>query len=414
MQKDISFPSDFFAANRARLRGLPDGPAADNLTVLTANGLLQRNADTTYKYRQDSSFWYLTGISEPDIILVMDGDEEYLILPGRDAVREAFDGAVTAEMLTARSGIATVLDEAAGWQKLGERVKKAKRLATLEAAPAYVERHGLYTNPVRARLAGRLRDCNQDFELLDLREQLARLRAIKQPAELQAIRQAIEVTAAGLDFVTSAERLQAYAHEYEIEADLTREFRRRGYGHAFDPIIAAGARACQLHYLANDGPLAAGQLLIFDVGAEVNTYAADISRTVAIGQPTKRQQQVFEAVCEVQDFALSLLKPGTISADYEKDIEAIMGEKLRELGLIKTVDREAVRKYYPHATSHFLGLDVHDVGDYRQPLEAGMVLTCEPGIYIPEEGIGVRIEDDILITAGGHEVLSRQLPRALG
>jgi Xaa-Pro aminopeptidase len=232
-----------------------------------------------------------------------------------------------------------------------------------------------------------------------------------------AIQTAIDVTIDGLKYVTAKTRLPKYAYEYEVEADLSRQFRRAGFHHAFEPIVASGERACQLHYMANAGALAADELLIFDVGAEAHGYAADISRTVALGGsergPTRRQQAVYDAVCEVQDYALAMLKPGTINVEYEKEVESFMGEKLRELGLIKTIEHEAVRKYFPHATTHFLGLDAHDVGDYRQPMEPGMVMVCEPGIYIPEEGIGVRIEDDLVITPDGHTVLSVGIPRQL-
>ena len=154
-------------------------------------------------------------------------------------------------------------------------------------------------------------------------------------------------------------------------------------------------------------------LVLLDVGAESSQYAADISRTYAIGEPTKRQQQIHEAVIEVQDYAFGLLKPGVMLAEYEKQVTHFMGEKLRSLGLIKNVEDDEIRKYFPHATSHFLGYDVHDVGDYSRPLEPGVVMTVEPGIYIPEEGIGVRIEDDVLITTTGIEILTEQLPRDL-
>jgi Xaa-Pro aminopeptidase len=407
---DDEFSAEFFAANRARLReALGDVQAA----VFTGNGLVQRNGDTTFKFRQDSSFWYLTGITEPDITLVMDGDEEFLILPGRDIVREAFDGVVSAEMLSARSGIGHVLGEDEGWKRLHHVAGKARHLATFEAAPLYIERHGFYRNPARARLIEHVTSHDKKIEVIDAREHAVRLRMIKQPVEVAAIRQAIDVTIASLEAITSAERLKAYRHEYEIEADLTREFRRRGCGHAFEPIVASGPRACQLHYIANNGAVDADGLLILDVGAEHGLYAADISRTVAIGTPSDRQRQVHESVLAVQDFALTLLKPGTMLTEYEKQVEQRLGEELRKLGVIKDDSRESIRKYYPHAASHFMGLDVHDVGDYQEPLAEGMVLTCEPGIYIPEEAIGVRIEDDVIISADGHEVLTAASPRLL-
>jgi Xaa-Pro aminopeptidase len=152
-------------------------------------------------------------------------------------------------------------------------------------------------------------------------------------------------------------------------------------------------------------------LLLIDVGAEFNHYAADITRTIAVSDKvSKRQRQVYESVHDVQQFAFGLLKEGLELRSYEEQIEHYMGEQLRVLGLISTIDKESVRKYYPHSTSHFLGLDPHDVGDYTLPLQENMVITVEPGIYIPEEGIGVRIEDDVVITKESYRNLSDNLP----
>jgi Xaa-Pro aminopeptidase len=230
-----------------------------------------------------------------------------------------------------------------------------------------------------------------------------------------AIQAAINTTIAGIKEATRPPKLRGYAHEYQIEAELSRAFRRReAAGHAFEPIVAGGSRACTMHNISNTGTLAADELLLMDVGAEIDHYAADISRTISLnGQPSRRQQAVHAAVLDVQGFAFRLLQPGVLLKDYEQQVEHYMGEKLRELGLIKTVAHEAVRGFYPHATSHFLGLNVHDVGDYGRPLEPGVVLTVEPGIYIPREGIGVRIEDDVLITPKGIKVLSAKLSREL-
>jgi Xaa-Pro aminopeptidase len=164
--------------------------------------------------------------------------------------------------------------------------------------------------------------------------------------------------------------------------------------------------------MANNAPLENNQLVLMDVGAEVDHYAADLTRTFIKGNASKRQRAVFDAVNEAVEFELSLLKPGVSFSDCEKELCQFIGEKLRELGLIKSISDEAIRKYYPHAP-HYLGLDVHDVGDYKASLEPGMVLTVEPGIYIPEEGIGVRLEEDVLITPDGCEVLSKKLPRVL-
>jgi len=405
------FVSDFFAGNRQRLRELFTGTAP---IVITANGLLQRGADSTYGFAQDANFWYLTGIDEPDIILVMDRDKEYLIVPARSHSREAFDGAITTEALSRRSGIQTVYDGAAGWEQLEKRLKKVQHVATIAQAPPYIEQYGLYTNPARAALITQLKARKSDLGLLDLSQHIRLMRMIKQPAELKAIQAAINITISSVKEAFVPSKLQSYKYEYELEARLAYGFRKRGAsGHAFEPIVASGKRACTLHNVSNEGKLSADELVLADVGAEVEHYAADITRTRSMGAPSRRQLAVHAAVLEVQRFAFDLLRPGMIMSDYEQQVEHFMGEKLRELGLIKTITHENVRLYYPHATSHFLGLNVHDVGDYERPLEAGVVMTVEPGIYIPEEGIGVRIEDDVLITSAGIKILSEKLSRDL-
>lgn len=405
------FSSDFFANNRDRLRELFTGTAP---IVLTANGLLQRGGDSAFAFAQDASFWYLTGVDEPDIVLVIDRDKEYLIVPARSATRQAFDGAVAFEALQAASGIATVYDDTAGWDQLTARLKKVRHVATLAASPAYIEQYGMYTNPARAALVERLKSQRAEVELLDLSPHVTRLRMIKQAPELRAIQRAVDLTISGLKTSLSPAKLRRYAHEYEVEAELNRSFRLSGAaGHAFEPIVASGERACTLHNVANNGRLASDDLLLMDAGAQVDHYAADISRTVSLSNPSRRQQAVHAAVLEVQQFAFSLLRPGVLLRDYEQQIEHYMGEKLRELGLIKTISHDVVREFYPHSTSHFLGLNVHDVGDYDRPLEPGVVMTVEPGLYLPAEGLGVRIEDDVLITDTGITILSDKLPREL-
>lgn len=405
------FTSDFFVGNRARLRQEHNDKAP---IVITAHVSLQKAADEAYTFHQDRSFWYLTGIDEPGATLVMDGAEEYIILPERDAVQDLFDGEFSDQELSRKSGIKTILSAKDGWRRLGTTLKQTNRAATLSAGPAYIEVIGLYTNPARALLARRLKKLAPDIELTDLRPTLMRKRMIKQTPEIKAIERAVEITMASIADATTKEKLDGYDHEYELEAEFAYGIRRRGAsGHAFSPIVAGGKNACTIHYMENNAKLGNNQLIVMDVGAEVGHYAADITRTVIKGEPTKRQIAVVNAVKEVLEFGISELKPGAVFAECEKHVRECVGEKLVELGLIKdAADAESIRKYYPHAP-HYLGLDVHDVGDYQVPLEPGMVLTMEPGIYIPEEGIGVRIEDDILITKDGHKVLSERLPRAL-
>jgi len=403
------FSSEFFQNNREKLKTLFTGTAP---IVLTAHGLMQRNSDTTFPFRQDSSFWYLTGIDEPDIVLVIDKDKEYLIIPKRESVREAFDGSIDARYLTDRSGVKEVLPEKEGWRRLGNRLKRVQHVATFAPPSPFVEVLGIHTNPARQRLVDKIKSYNKDIDLLDLRNHLTLMRSIKQEPELEAMQHAIDITISTLKAV-SKDGFSGFGTEYEVEAAITADFRKRLATHGYSPIVAGGHNACTLHYVQNNDELHKDELLLLDVGAEVENYSADLTRTYSFGEPNKRQQKIFEAVCAVQDYAIGLLKPGVIIKQYEKQIESFMGDKLCELGLIKTVSHEAVREFYPHATSHFLGLDVHDVGDYEKPLQPGMVLTVEPGIYVPSEGIGIRIEDNILITEDGLKVLTAGLPKCL-
>ncbi|MEO5628051.1 MAG: aminopeptidase P family protein [Candidatus Saccharimonadales bacterium] len=402
------FSTEFFVNNRKRLRELFVGTAP---IVITANGVLQRNGDNTFSFRQDSSFWYLTGIQKPDVVLVMDKGKEYLIMPAQQDYLDIFHDASNKEALTTISGISDICSQVDGWKRLQSRLKKVKHVATLSAPAAHIDQLGFYANPARASLIERLKSEDNNFELLDLRPQLSLMRIIKQAPELAAIQEAIDVTVKALKYVQKRQ----YQYEYQIEAELFKQFRKAGAkGHAFAPIISGGERACVLHRDDNDSLIGPKELLTIDVGAEIDNYAADITRTYSQTKTaSKRQKAVHAAVQAVQDYAYSLLKPGPTIRQNEALIEHFMGEKLRELGLIKTIDRDSVRKYFPHATSHYLGLDVHDVGDYDRPLEAGMVITVEPGIYIAEEAIGVRIEDDVLITAKGHQILSSSLPRSI-
>jgi Xaa-Pro aminopeptidase len=405
------FGSEFFSGNRARLRELFTGTAP---IVITAHGQLQRSGDTTFPFRQDSNFWYLTGIDEPDIILVIDKAKEYLIIPVREDKRALFDGAISIESLARRSGISTILDTKEGWKQFGTRLRKVKHVATIAAPPRYLESYGMYTNPARSRLINQLKEHNNNLELLDVSEHLVRLRMTKQPQEIAAIKRSIAITSESLKAAMQPAKRPRYAYEYEIEAEITRGFRKRGAkGHAFDPIVAAGKNATTIHYLANNAPLSTDELVTIDIGAEFEQYAADITRTIPLGAVSRRQQQILDTVADVQSYAFGQLRPGVRIRDFEDQVEQFMGEKLRELGLIKTIDSDQVRKYYPHATSHHLGLNVHDVADYNRPLEPNMVITVEPGIYIPEEEIGVRIEDDVIITDNGIEVITSALPTRL-
>lgn len=405
----VSFNPAFFTANRKNL--LATLPESDAPIIVTANGLVQRGADSAFAFAQDANFWYLTGINEPDVTLVIDNQREFLIAPVREGARATFDGTIDQQSLMATSGVAELLNEAAGWKRVDELLKKTGKVATLAAAPSYLEQYGMYSNPSRQRLQERLHRHIADISIIDVRVELARLRMIKQAEELAAIQAAIDVTAESLQDAFAGDRSR-YSYEYELEAAIAAGFRSRGAtGHSFEPIVAGGERACTLHNVANQSSLTADEIVVVDVGAEYEHYAADITRTIALQKPSARQQAVYDAVREVQAYAFGLLKPGVTFHAYENKVAARMAKELKSLKLIK--QNSEVRTFFPHATSHFLGLNVHDVGDYEQPLQPGIVMTVEPGIYIPAEGIGVRIEDDVLITKNGIEILSNNLPYQL-
>lgn len=404
MESRSLFTAAFFKGNRERLKTLFAGSAP---IVITAHGLMQKASDETYPFKQDGNFWYLTGCNDPNVVLVMDKSLEYLIVPEMDMVRVAFDGNLDVGRLERVSGITEIMNETAGWKRLGSRLKRIKNVATMAPAATYVDFWGMYTNPARGRLIQQMKSHNSELKVIDLRKHLQSMRMVKQKPEIKAIKFAIAATLRALNEVEQKFQKQQYQYEFEVEMDLTKYFwQGKCEGHAFEPIVASCKRSATIHAVGSTGPISYDSPLLLDVGAAYQHYAADISRTY-MSAPTARFNTIYDAVQDVANYARLALKPGVLMREYEKEIEKYMGEKLRVLGLIKTIDHEAVRRYFPHATSHFLGIDVHDLGDYELPLVAGVVLTVEPGIYIPEEGIGVRIEDDVLITASGNNMLSQ-------
>lgn len=397
------FSASFFYNNR---RELQKRLGEDQLIVLTAHGRLQRSNDTTFPYRQDSSFWYLSGVADPDYILVIDGQEEYLIAPQLSPQQAIFDGSLTHEQLTACSGIDDIQPERSGWDRLHSRLRHSKSVATCLPPERYIADSGFYTNPARTRLLQRVRATNSKISVQDIRPDLMDMRMVKQSQEIAAIERAVHVTTQTLNSLNEG-GLHSYNQEYEVEAEITHGFRSRGAQHAYEPIVAGGQNATTLHYVANNQRLPENGYVLIDAGAEVDQYAADLTRTYAIGTPTREQHAIYDAVKQAHSYGLSLIKPGRTLRQNESDMVAFLGEKLKELGYIKQINSAAVRTYYPHGLSHFVGLDVHDVGDYQRPLEAGMVLTVEPGLYMSRHQVGVRIEDTVLVEEKGVRNLSQ-------
>ncbi len=374
--------------------------------VIAANGLLQRTADTTFPYTEDSSFWYFVGRALPGAVLVIDEHEEFLVMADRTRSQEIFDGSFEHDDIARQSGVSSVYGWRQGWAKLKSILKTSSAVSMPMPPLPYIKHYGMYTNPTKRRLLASMKRSVGSLTVHDIRQDVARLRMIKDDFEIKLLKKAVAITK---DTLAEVERVgfENFHYEYQIEAEITSGFRKMGAtGHGYTPIVAAGLNATTLHYVENNDSINNRSLVLIDVGAEFQHYTADITRTYSKGKPTARQLSVIDAVEGAQKDILKLFRPGALMREIEQKAEVIIGQHLFDLGLIESSrDILAVREYYPHAVSHFLGLDVHDVGDYNQSLMPGMVMTCEPGIYIPEEEIGVRIEDDVLITNDGSTVL---------
>lgn len=399
------FNPNFFEKNRGKLSANFN---PNDLLIFTANGLIQRSGSTTYPYKQDSNFWYLSGVVEPDILLVISDEEKYFILPSRSEVYEKFNGKISPKDLAEKSGVTDVYDYDEGFKKLKLAVLRAKQVVTFLPLDVYVSAAGFFSNPSRRRLVNLIKGIKSDVNIIDARPQLAKLRMIKEPEELQAIEQAVSISTAS--FTEIKKNINNYKTEKQLMTGLTAEFIKNGAdGHAYEPVVASGKNACVLHYAPQERKLETGQLVLIDAGAETLNYASDITRTYALSTPTSRQTEIFDLVMTIRKYALELLRPGQVYKSYETSVKNFAAETVKKLKL----NNPDTSVYYPHSTSHFIGLDVHDAADYEAALMPMMVMTVEPGVYIEEEGIGIRIEDNVLITETGYKNLSEQLPREL-
>ena len=394
----------FYSNNRQQLAKVLNG----SVVVLSAYAQMQRGNDMAFGFEQEANFWWLTGIEAPDWWLIIDGTrgKSWLVAPQISDAHLIFDGSLSAEEAKRISGVDAVIVRDEAMHILRDLAKKHSVAYTLGEQP-HAEHFDFTLNPAIKTMRDMV---DRTFKAVqDCRKDLAKLRAIKQPEEIVAMKKAIALTIAGFQSVKS--RLPAMNYEYEIEAELTHYFRRSGArGHAYDPFVAGGKNACTLHYVANQDRLKKHQLVLLDIGARVEGYAADITRTYAVAEPTARQRQVHGAVQTAHQRIVQLIEPQLTIEAYQRGVDIIMTEALLELGVMNNSDdTKNYHKYFPHAISHGLGVDVHDSLGGPAALQPGMVLTIEPGIYIPEESIGVRIEDDILVTEGGHTNLSARL-----
>ncbi len=407
-----------FQENRRRfVRHLEPG----SIAVFNANDIMPTSADGIHAFVQNTDIFYLSGIDQEETILLLFPDaveekhRQILFLRETSEQIVTWEGhKLTKEAATQISGIETI-----HWTSEFERTF---RPLVFEAGRIYLNtnEHSRADTTVETRDARFIRWCMGQFPLHRYERAapiLRDLRAVKSPIEISLIRSACEITETAFRRLLSFIRPGVW--EFEIEAGIVHEFlKNRSRGPAYEPIVASGENACVLHYVKNDQQCRDGDLVLMDFGAEYANYASDLTRTVPVnGRFTPRQRAVYDAVLRVQRGAIDMLRPGNILKDYQKAVGKMMEKELIDLGLLDAGDvkdqdekKPLYRKYFMHGTSHHMGLDVHDLGDLHRKFTPGMVFTCEPGIYIKEEKIGVRLENDILITENGPVDLMETIP----
>ncbi len=402
--------AELFTSHRQRLaQRLPEGA----LAVVNANDLLPTNADGLLRMQPNADLFYLSGIEQEETRLLLfpsaheDENRTILFLREPDETTEIWEGHKhTAEEARALSGVETVK-----W--LRDFPALFRRLA-LEAETLFLNRneHRRAAPAIATRDDRFIAETKSQFPLHDFRRLaplLHELRLVKSEPELELIRHAAAVTGDAFRRVLASTK--PGVNEADLEADYAHEITRRHCRFAYSPIFASGASACILHYLANDQPCREGDLILIDAAASWRNYNADLTRTVPVsGRFTDRQRQVYEAVLRVLRAASALMRPGLTMLELREKSAALLGGELVGLGLIENNEPAAVKKYFMHAIGHPLGLDVHDVGDMRTPLQPGWVLTCEPGIYLREEGFGIRLENNLLVTEGDPVDLTADIP----
>lgn len=405
----------------------------DAILVLPSAPPRIRNRDTHYPYRQDSDFWYLTGFDEPEAVLVLvpgrTHGEALLFCRERDPEREAWDGPRAGqEGVVAQFGMDDAWPIADLDEILPGLLEGRSRVYYHFGRDADFDLQLIgWVNQVRAQVR---QGAQPPHELLELGHLLHELRLFKSKDELVLMRKAAAITVEA--HAAAMHAVRPGLREYALQAEVERVFRMHGAQPAYGSIVGAGANACVLHYVANNAVVRDGDLVLIDAGAEYRSYASDISRTFpATGRFSREQRALHDVVHAAQAAALAQARPGMAYESGHVAAVRVLTEGLLQLGLLRGTLRKNIadvryKGFYPHKTGHWLGLDVHDVGEYRidgesRLLEPGMVFTVEPGLYVrPDDttvaerwrGIGIRIEDDVLITTDGHEVLTAALPRS--
>jgi Xaa-Pro aminopeptidase len=403
-------PAALFIENRKKFTAQM---TKNTLAIFNSNDIYPISADSTIPFQQHRDIFYLSGVDQEESILVLfptasnPAHKEILFLKETNDHIAVWEGAkLNKEQAFDATGIKTVY-----WLQQFDTILKQ----------LMAEASGVYINTNEHLRADTTVQTREDRFVLKLKIDypahqvyksapiLHAIRSVKEKIELDLLQTACNISEKGIRRLLPF--IKHGVWEYEIEAELAHEFlRNRSKGFAYTPIIASGKNACVLHYIENNAQCQDGELILLDVGAEYANYASDLTRCIPVnGCFSERQKAVYSSVLHVKKEAQKLLVPGTMMAEYHKEVGLLMQAELVKLGLIDQTDIKnqdpnwpAYKKYFMHGTSHFLGLDTHDVGLWNVPIQENMVFTCEPGIYIPEEGLGIRIEDDIVIQATGE------------
>ena len=406
-----------FVDNRKRLAAKM---APGSLAVVNANDLMPRNSDALSLMVPQTDLFWLSGIEQEETILLIcptafdERLREVLFVRETSALLRIWEGhkhsPAEASEISGIRNVQLLADFPAIFHRL---------MCEVETVYLNSNEHPRSVVVVEMRDARFVADCQRRYPLHRyerLGRLLFKLRGVKSRREIELIRKAVEITGKG--FARVARTLKPGVMEYELEAQYAHEFLRHGGHFAYSPIIASGANSCVLHYVDNDKPCKAGGVLLVDVAASYANYNADLTRTLPVsGKFTKRQRKVYDAVLRVQRASIKGATVGKLHRDWQKEAQGMMNDELLSLGLItkddvkkQTDDRPACWKYFPHGLGRSLGLDVHDYGWTQEPFKDGWVITVEPGIYIPKEGFGVRLENNIVVRKGGADDLCKDIP----
>lgn len=401
---------ELFIHNRKNFVGKME---PSSLAIFNSNDIFPISADSSMPFSQHRDILFLSGVDQEESILVISPNsknplhKEVLFLKETNEHIAVWEGAkLDKDAAFQVSGVKTVY-----WLSQFEAIFK-QMMCEVDSIYLNTNEHLRADTTVETREDRFIKKVKKDYPSHAVKRAapiMHQLRSVKHSIELDLMQKACDITKSGINRLLKF--IKPGVWEYEIEAELIHEFlRNRSKGFAYTPIVASGANACVLHYIENNQQCKSGDVILLDVGAEYANYASDLTRCIPVnGKFTDRQKAVYNSVLHVKTEAEKLLVPGTLMNEYHKEVGALMEAELLKLKLIDQTDIKnqskdwpAYKKYFMHGTSHFIGLDTHDVGLWNEPIKEGMVFTCEPGIYIPEEGLGIRLEDDLVVQKSGN------------